>query len=1124
MNGSSAYVDVKSDIKIEGKGFEFPNIEINEGTFHISGNLALKYNSKMIISSKNAVLDVDGMIDVDTCHIIDGTIYAAGDIKALECGGANTVILDGTVSQSINGSFSNLKVMNSQREVLTESISIGCLLSDLNLVINNDNAVDIYNLNGNNLNIKGNSIIKSVKLGGGSLNVDGNVQVKGNIDLEGGEMNISQNMDLIGLIYINKGRLSVEGNMQILTHDDYDTKQCMIGMFLMQYPSDCIEVYGDFSIDEIIVPVSYDFSREVIFNDIKYVSTPLLDNEQAAIIAGTLKLHGNVNIYKFRDEVEGLMFTGTHKTVFCGDNTQKIGIENPVLNYTEFKNTHIVGVRELHLGKLVSDAVIEDCEGGRIHSKSFGLGSCDLNGHNLTVISDNNSDKYIYITVRDNIDINKGALNIEGTLYIDGDLGKIDNYIGKIYLHGGKLNVYGDCWLNYPGILKMDSSDDFVNINGNFIAGWWDDNPFDINAGIIKVTKCIDLRVRNDVILNADYVILDGYKDSDEFYYSIGSYGPKIDTLKLTRSFDEYSFPFECWNHLILADEDIEFYTVTFDLQGHGTALDEYSKYTEIKKGSKINRPTSPEAEGYKFTGWYKDSQCSDLWNFELDIITSNMTLYAGWEQENSSDNPSDDIPVDDIPSGIWVANIGDYTYTGKAIIPSVNVYYNKKKLVSGKDYTITYKNNTRAATSSASKAPTVIVKGKGNYSGTKKAAFTIHKANLTVNNLRAAKIYPAGVKYSPIVVSGDYILKAGTDYTLVYKDDNGQILKKQPTKAGSYQMCITGKGNCEGEISFQYTVSANGGANMISKGTVTISNIIYGSGKEPDLTLSVNGKILKRGTDYLVTFANTGKKGTATATFIGIGDYTGTLKKKFKVQAATIQEKDINILPTVLYEKGGVKVNVSVVVGGVELVAGTDYTVAYKNNTKVGTAKVTIKGKGNYSGSQTKNFKIESKALTEKGVKIFVSDALVNKKPTVAVFDTNGKKLSSPSDYKVEINKTTHQATITGGKNGLYKVQNPIIITYQELTKGKQITSAALNKKANDLPKYFEYTGREVVLKKDWLTVKAGKVLLKSDEFEIIGYVNNIEKGTATVIIRGCKNYGGIKMLNFKIKAKGLL
>lgn len=58
-------------------------------------------------------------------------------------------------------------------------------------------------------------------------------------------------------------------------------------------------------------------------------------------------------------------------------------------------------------------------------------------------------------------------------------------------------------------------------------------------------------------------------------------------------------------------------------------------------------------------------------------------------------------------------------------------------------------------------------------------------------------------------------------------------------------------------------------------------------------------------------------------------------------------------------YTGKALKPAVTVKLNGKTLKSGTDYTVAYKNNTKVGTATVTITGKGNYTGMLTKTFKI---------------------------------------------------------------------------------------------------------------------------------------------------------------------
>lgn len=64
--------------------------------------------------------------------------------------------------------------------------------------------------------------------------------------------------------------------------------------------------------------------------------------------------------------------------------------------------------------------------------------------------------------------------------------------------------------------------------------------------------------------------------------------------------------------------------------------------------------------------------------------------------------------------------------------------------------------------------------------------------------------------------------------------------------------------------------------------------------------------------------------------------------------------------------KKPGVKVTYQ----GKTLVKGTDYTVAYKNNKKVGTASVVIRGKGNYFGTKTLTFKINPKATAIKALK----------------------------------------------------------------------------------------------------------------------------------------------------------
>lgn len=69
---------------------------------------------------------------------------------------------------------------------------------------------------------------------------------------------------------------------------------------------------------------------------------------------------------------------------------------------------------------------------------------------------------------------------------------------------------------------------------------------------------------------------------------------------------------------------------------------------------------------------------------------------------------------------GIWVKEIPAQVYTGKALKPEVQVYDDAKLLTLKKDYTVSYKNNTKKGQAD------VIIKGKGNYAETITAHFEI--------------------------------------------------------------------------------------------------------------------------------------------------------------------------------------------------------------------------------------------------------------------------------------------------------------------------------------------------------------------------------------------------------------
>jgi uncharacterized repeat protein (TIGR02543 family) len=79
--------------------------------------------------------------------------------------------------------------------------------------------------------------------------------------------------------------------------------------------------------------------------------------------------------------------------------------------------------------------------------------------------------------------------------------------------------------------------------------------------------------------------------------------------------------------HIAYAKWSISTYTMVFDSVG-GTAVHEYAG---ILYGVKLAEPVPPTREGYVFEGWYEEPTYINKWEFDVDIVTSNLTLYAKW-------------------------------------------------------------------------------------------------------------------------------------------------------------------------------------------------------------------------------------------------------------------------------------------------------------------------------------------------------------------------------------------------------------------------------------------------------------------------------------------------------------
>lgn len=371
--------------------------------------------------------------------------------------------------------------------------------------------------------------------------------------------------------------------------------------------------------------------------------------------------------------------------------------------------------------------------------------------------------------------------------------------------------------------------------------------------------------------------------------------------------------------------------------------------------------------------------------------------------------------------------SVGSQKYTGSQLTPAPTVTLGGKTLKNGTDYTTSYSNNVKVGIA------TVTVTGKGDYTGTAKTTFAItasrqnvsvpSPAKLTFNgsyqtaiasndvytvknggginagsyrstltlkdkshyqwastgksddvtvswsiaaaSLSSAKVGAAGQTFSGQALTpgvtvrlGDRTLTNGTDYTVSYSNN---------VNAGTAEVAVTGKGNYSGTASGTFAISPA----SISGASVSAANQTFsGQTLTPGTTVKLNGRTLSNGTDYVASYSNNQHAGTAKVTVTGKGNYSGTVRGTFTISPANISGASISVA-TQNYTGSQLTPTPTVTLNGKTLSSGTDFTTSYSNNVKVGTANITITGKGDYTGSATSTFKITRGQATVKKVKV---------------------------------------------------------------------------------------------------------------------------------------------------------
>ena len=214
-----------------------------------------------------------------------------------------------------------------------------------------------------------------------------------------------------------------------------------------------------------------------------------------------------------------------------------------------------------------------------------------------------------------------------------------------------------------------------------------------------------------------------------------------------------------------------------------------------------------------------------------------------------------------------------------------------------------------------------------------------------------------------------------------------------------------------------------------ISKASVTLSTSTYaydGKAKKPGVTVKLNGKTLKNGTDYTVSYSNNTKVGTAKVTIKGKGNYTGSVSKTYSIKN-NFKKATVSGISTKAFTGKNITQSITVKYNGKTLKKGTDYTVSYSSNKNIGTATVKIVGKGSYTGTITKTFKInpakqEIQKLTAKSKAFFVDWAQKGSATGYEIQYATNSKFTSAKKVNITNNKTdTKTISKLSGKKKYY-------------------------------------------------------------------------------------------------------
>ena len=291
----------------------------------------------------------------------------------------------------------------------------------------------------------------------------------------------------------------------------------------------------------------------------------------------------------------------------------------------------------------------------------------------------------------------------------------------------------------------------------------------------------------------------------------------------------------------------------------------------------------------------------------------------------------------------------------------------------------------------------------------------------------------------------------------------------------------------------------------------------------KPNFIASYYNEALKESKDYSIKYQNNVELSISTNASIvltGMGNYKGSKTVEFKIIAKNIAKLNVEEIANQYYNGAEIKPEVIMFNNKTLLILDKDFSVAYKNNTGVGVATITIKGLGNYSGQSEVSFMIINKPID----KSLVADY----ENLIAYVGTKLSTITLPANeygrWEFVILRTNEEATVgnVNAKGNRFTIE---FVTYDMYSPIEDTISIVVIKNTPSL----EITSKN--LDKVYNRLKDTNVLYSYDgdgSVEIEYYQNNklldnipVNAGTYEVVVKALEteNYEAVsKRMYFTI------